>query len=91
MASIVDELRPGQEVCRRIFVPVFTVEDALSKIPTASIAIIKIDVEGAEEEILESFRDILRNQRPFVVAKFSPSIRKTIPNASNDSRGLRKF
>ena len=69
-ASIIEDFRT-QKIHKKIFVPVFsakTIHNVFS-----NIGFIKIDVEGAELEVIESFKDVLSRDRPFVFIEILPS------------------
>ncbi|MFN7737035.1 MAG: FkbM family methyltransferase [Pirellula sp.] len=68
-ASLIENFRPEQRVYRSIHVPVFPVE--LITIPE-HIGFLKIDVEGAELEVLRGFAPQLREFRPVVLTEILP-------------------
>ena len=66
-ASIAEAHRPDSFYVRSSAVPVFPGDALLSALPEQAIALIKIDVEGAELEVLRGLSATLRTKRPFVV------------------------
>jgi len=71
-ASTVDGFRKlddGQHQVR--LVPVFTGDDMLERLGSPSVAVLKVDVEGAELEVLQGFESTLAT-RPFVLCEILP-------------------
>jgi FkbM family methyltransferase len=71
-ASIVQNFRP-ETVYRKLHVPVFEA----SEIPDTGnamgdVAVLKIDVEGAELEVIQSFLDVIRASRPIILMEILP-------------------
>jgi FkbM family methyltransferase len=66
-ASIAQAHRPDSFYVRSSVIPVFPGDALFSKLPEQAIALIKIDVEGAELEVLRGLSATLRKKRPFVV------------------------
>ncbi|MEE9168062.1 MAG: FkbM family methyltransferase [Candidatus Neomarinimicrobiota bacterium] len=71
-ATIVENLRPNMEITQRHLVPVFSLESLRGLIKTDQISVIKIDVEGAELEIIESLRTIILESRPTILIEILP-------------------
>jgi FkbM family methyltransferase len=72
-ASMVQGFRPGQEVRARKDVAVFNPADLPPDVLLSPIGIVKIDVEGAEKEVLSGLAPILRRDRPLVVVEVLPA------------------
>src|SRR5262249_12161063 len=68
-ASMVHDLRPGKPSLRRQFVATLRFDDIAASLPVADIPVVKIDVEGAELDVLGGMRDFLRTRRPLVVCE----------------------
>jgi FkbM family methyltransferase len=68
-ASLIENFRPDQRVYRSIHVPVFPVD--MLTIPER-IGFLKIDVEGAELDVLQGFAPQLRDFRPVVLTEILP-------------------
>lgn len=66
--SIVVGLRPGQVPFRSQYVPVFPLDSLLHLLPD-DIGIVKIDVEGAELEVLQGMPVLLDKHRPWVTCE----------------------
>lgn len=71
-ASIVENFRPGQAVKGEIVVAVVSADDAMKTLDIGSLAIVKIDTEGAESEILASMRGSIAASRPWIVTEVLP-------------------
>lgn len=50
---------------------------ALEQLGTDRVAIIKIDVEGAELEVLQGFYNTIKTEQPFVIFECLPKITRT--------------
>jgi len=74
-ASIVANYRPGERVHRRVHVPVVTWATATVSLQTGPIGVVKIDVEGAEREVLETMTDVIASNRPFIIVEVLPAYR----------------
>ncbi len=73
-ASIIENFRT-QEVKKKFFVPVFSA--GTLKHLFNNISIIKIDVEGAELEVIESFKKQILQFRPFILTEILPVYEKS--------------
>ena len=71
-ASVIENFRPGEKVFERVFIPVSSFERVNLLLGLQEIGIIKIDVEGAETEVMDSLRDALRKLRPLVMMEILP-------------------
>jgi FkbM family methyltransferase len=71
-ASVIPEYRPETSRFRTSFVPVFEI----SKIPGFAdlerIDLIKIDVEGAELEVLNTLHELIIKHKPFIIIEILP-------------------
>lgn len=70
-ASVIADFRPDK-VYRKIFVPVYRFEHISHELKIQKPAIIKIDVEGAELEVLQSLFDVIMRERPLVLLEILP-------------------
>ncbi len=73
-ASIIENFRT-QEVKKKFFVPVFSA--GTLKHLFNNISIIKIDVEGAELDVIESFKKQILQFRPFILTEILPVYEKS--------------
>lgn len=70
-ASIVKDFRP-EKVYRKEYVACFAYTHLQPIINGKSLSIIKIDVEGAELQVLKCFANLIEDQRPFVLVEILP-------------------
>ncbi|HEY4151078.1 MAG TPA: FkbM family methyltransferase [Chitinophagaceae bacterium] len=70
-ASVIADFRTDK-VYRKIYVPVYRFEQLSRQLNLPPAGIVKIDVEGAELEVLQSLQEVLRQQRPIVVIEILP-------------------
>jgi FkbM family methyltransferase len=71
-ASLVENFRPDEAVTHVVLVPVFPYEEVARAAKLDDPAIVKIDVEGAESEILCSMRGLLGRARPWLIVEILP-------------------
>lgn len=69
-ASIIKDFRP-QKIYRIEWVPCFKPEEIIG-IDQKKIGIVKIDVEGAELEVLLGLETIIKKERPFIIIEVLP-------------------
>jgi FkbM family methyltransferase len=79
-ASIITDFRKGSTVYRKEIIPCFKFSDINLALPE-DIAFVKIDVEGAELEVLEGIKSLLIEYRPFIIIEILP-----VYNMSNADR-----
>ena len=80
-ASLIRNFRPDEKVFERIIIPVTTFEKANSLLHLSGVAVIKIDVEGAEPEVLESLQSVINQYRPLLMMEILPCY-----TSNNDQR-----
>lgn len=80
-ASLIENFR-DQEIFKKIHVPVFQVKtiSGMEKILN-DVCLIKIDVEGAELEVIQSFIEVIKKCRPLILIEILP-----VYNESNTFR-----
>lgn len=83
-ASIIADFRRGSTIYRKEFIPCFKFSDINLSI-SEDIAFIKIDVEGAELEVLQGLYEILKQYRPFILIEILP-----VYDLSNTNRLIRQ-
>jgi len=71
-ASIVPDFRPGQKVDRKEYIPLLNLESLKNTIKVESLSILKIDVEGAELEVMNSFRQKILEHNPIILMEILP-------------------
>ena len=71
-ASLIDNIRPTNKVHSRIFVPVFRFDSIASLLNDDSIDIVKIDVEGAELEVVKSLLELMVHKKPIILIEVLP-------------------
>lgn len=71
-ASMIESFRPDQSVQKTKYVPVVDFESIRSIISLNNVSIIKIDVEGAEYEVLKSMVPIISEYRPSILIEILP-------------------
>lgn len=71
-ASMVNNFRPQNEVLRQELVACYAFDQIERVIPHKEVGIIKIDVEGAELEVLMGISKMLALKRPFVLVEILP-------------------
>lgn len=71
-ASLIENFRPDTPVFDTHYVPVVDISVIFSKLDIDAISIIKIDVEGAELEVLESLRPIIIVYKPTLLLEILP-------------------
>lgn len=69
-ASLVNEFRPEEKVIKRIQVPVFPTHDLDFG---GVVRCLKIDVEGAELEVMRGCLDFVRRDRPVILMEILPT------------------
>jgi FkbM family methyltransferase len=71
-ASIIPHYRPESSLKKTKIVPVFNINEVSQIKELSKINLIKIDVEGAELEVLLSCEEIIRKHKPFIIIEILP-------------------
>lgn len=72
-ASMISEYRPEQKIERKEYIPLFDCEKLKKIVSLDLISVLKIDVEGAELEVLKSFYDVIKEQQPIILIEILPA------------------
>ncbi len=75
-ASMITEFRQNHAIKRKAYIPLFDVEHLNAKINFEGISILKIDVEGAELEVLISFKSYIAKSEPIILLEILPAYNK---------------
>lgn len=71
-ASMIANFRKDHVIERQEYIPLFKIEDLMDKINLDNIAVLKIDVEGGELEVLTSFKELLLKSNPIILLEILP-------------------
>ncbi|MBR9832565.1 FkbM family methyltransferase [bacterium] len=71
-ASIIADFRPDQKVVHQEFVPLYHQLDIEKVVDLSQVGFLKIDVEGAELEVLQSFQEVLLQSQPIILMEILP-------------------
>lgn len=85
MATVIENFRDDRKVIKKEWIPCYSAEVLIKLFADKIISVIKIDVEGAELEVLQQLFSILKKERPFVITELLP------PQAGNELNGFKKI
>lgn len=71
-ATIVEGFREPDRYARAVPVPVFVGDDVLDTLGIGQVAVVKIDVEGGELDVIEGLGRTLRQHAPYVFCEVLP-------------------
>lgn len=71
-ASMIEELRPVDEIKQSIYVPVSEFDPVAELLGIDTIALIKVDVEGAELEVFQTLQRAILSSRPLILVEILP-------------------
>jgi FkbM family methyltransferase len=71
-ASIIKNFRPGHTIYDKQYVPVFSFGRISEALDLRDIGVIKIDVEGAESEVMKSLYPAISRCRPMIMLEILP-------------------
>ena len=83
-ASLISNFRPNHIIQQRLFVPVFRFDTVAPILPIDRVGWIKIDVEGAELEVVKSLARVIERDRPMILLEVLPVY--TIANQARAAR-----
>ncbi len=76
-ATIIDGFRDddGHQIARRQFVPFYDFEDGVELLGASAenVGVIKIDVEGAELDVVRALFSLIQDKQPFIVVEMLPT------------------
>jgi len=76
-ASIIPNFRPNQKTVRKEYVSLFQVDQVKEQIEINEFSILKIDVEGAELEVIKSFFHLIEQNKPIILIEILPAYDET--------------
>jgi FkbM family methyltransferase len=71
-ATIVEEFRGEDYYSTSSFVPVYKGDDAVKDLEIEEVAVLKVDVEGGELEVLEGLLSTIEANRPYIICEILP-------------------
>ena len=71
-ASIIKNFRAKSSVVSSKYVPVFSFSSVKKNLQINNVAIIKVDVEGAELEVIQTLQKIIRTHKPVILLEMLP-------------------
>ena len=71
-ASIVENFRPGEVKSHSLFIPVFDHQYLQTFLPQQQNSLLKIDVEGAEPEVLQGLSGWIQSYQPVILVEILP-------------------
>lgn len=75
-ASMVSAFRPEQKIERKEYIPLFDLKTIMDTVALDAISVLKVDVEGAELEVLSSFYSLIKEQNPIILIEILPAYNK---------------
>jgi FkbM family methyltransferase len=72
-ASIIADFRSGRKIDRTEYIPLLELDGIRKTVNLDGISILKIDVEGAELEVLKSFATEIEKQKPIILLEILPA------------------
>jgi FkbM family methyltransferase len=71
-ATIIEQYRPHNKEDHFIYVPIFDFQSISSFLPSKPSSLVKIDVEGAELEVLLGLQDWIKSYQPVILLEILP-------------------
>lgn len=88
-ASIITDLRPGKTFFDHIYVPLLNFTDITKSVDFKSVSLVKIDVEGAELQVLETMKDFISHFKPLVICEILWSHnQEKLPDCAKRNEGI---
>ena len=86
-ASVVPELRPDRRPFREQYIAALVFDQL--PLPLADIRVVKIDVEGAERQVLSGMQEFLARERPAIVCEvLHAHAAETLDSCARESRAM---
>ncbi len=78
-ATVLQGFRKGDEwIYSSDYVPVFRGDDVIKSLGLNNIAVIKVDVEGGELNVLQGLKNTIIKSRPFIICEILPAYNKKL-------------
>lgn len=74
-ASIIKDFNK-KKINRKEYIPLFDINTMKKKVDFDKMSILKIDVEGAELEVIKSFEEEIKRNKPFIIMEILPVYNK---------------
>ncbi|MBS4044368.1 MAG: FkbM family methyltransferase [Chitinophagaceae bacterium] len=71
-ATIIENFRPESAILKKEFVPIYNGDSVIQFLPSEKGAFLKIDVEGAELEVVEGMLEWINEFRPIIIIEVLP-------------------
>lgn len=78
-ASITQDFRDESFYSDSTYIPVFNGDDLINCLEIQAISVIKIDVEGAELEVIQGLQNSIRKYQPYILCEILPVYDVTTP------------
>ena len=85
-ASIAQDFRDETFYSSRTYVPVFQGDYLLSQLGVNSISVIKVDVEGAELEVIQGLQESIAKYNPYILCEVLPVYNSNITQVNSRKR-----
>ncbi len=72
-ASVINDFRHEMDIRSKMYIPVFRFEDIQAGLGIENVSVIKIDVEGAELEVMQSLGHTIIAHQPFIFIEVLPA------------------
>jgi len=71
-ASLIKNFRPDNRARSQVFVPVFQFHSLTQILREKPVGLVKIDVEGAELEVVKSLLEVIKRDKPIILIELLP-------------------